>query len=195
MFSIGDTLGAKERSGHSFFKALYLPLKTRMEKIEFQSEALSKYKVEVIPVSKIRTNRNNPRTIDANQLERLVKSIQDFPEMMYLRPIVLNKDMTPLGGNMRLKALKKAGIKNAPVIIAASLEEAQEIEFAIKDNVSFGSWDYEALADFATEDDLNDWGLDLPDFNLPDSEKSTPVPYTKTVKAPIYKPTMTAPPL
>lgn len=165
-----------------------------MQDLKFENEALSRYKIEIVPVSKIRPNKNNPRTIDPEQLERLVKSIQDFPDMMYLRPIVVNSDMTVLGGNMRLKALKKAGVKQAPIIIANDLDEARQIEFIIKDNVAFGSWDYGALADFASEDELEQWGLDIPDFDLPDAKKEPPVAYSKTIKAPIYNPTMPAPP-
>jgi ParB-like chromosome segregation protein Spo0J len=96
-------------------------------------------------LSEIRENPNNPRTIKEDKFEKLVRSIQTFPEMLEARPIVVNPDMIVLGGNMRLKACKAAGLQEAPVYVA-SWEESKAKEFIVKDNVGFGEWDWDILA-------------------------------------------------
>jgi hypothetical protein len=113
-------------------------------------------------LSEIKPNPNNPRVIKDHKFAQLVKSIQDFPEMLQIRPIVVNAEMVVLGGNMRLKACKEAGLKEVPVIFADSLTEEQQKEFIIKDNVGFGEWDWDQLANEWDEDELNEWGLDVP---------------------------------
>jgi hypothetical protein len=137
--------------------------------------------VQVIDIDKIQGNRENPRVIKDSKFQKLVNSIQEFPEMLYLRPIVVNKDMVILGGNMRHKAAKDAGLKEIPIIIAENLDEAKEREFIIKDNVGFGEWDWDALANLWDIEELDEWGLELPvtmstdqlgeEFNLPDGDK------------------------
>jgi hypothetical protein len=117
-----------------------------------------------LKLSDIRINPNNPRFIRDDKFTSLVKSIKDFPEMLDLRPIVVNKDMVILGGNMRFKACKEAGIKEVPVIVAENLTEEQEREFLIKDNVSGGEWDWDILANEWESESLKDWGLDVPSF-------------------------------
>lgn len=113
-------------------------------------------------IGEIKLNPNNPRTIKDEKFEKLVKSIQSFPEMLDIRPIVVNKDMVILGGNMRFKACKAAGLKEIPVIIADNLTEEQEKEFLIKDNTSGGDWDFEMLESEWNVEQLEDWGLDMP---------------------------------
>ena len=115
-------------------------------------------------ISDIKLNPNNPRLIKDDKFAKLVKSIKEFPEMLNIRPIVVNKDMIILGGNMRFKACKEAGLKEIPVIIADNLTEEQEREFLIKDNTSGGEWDFEMLANEWDVEDLTDWGLDVPNF-------------------------------
>ena len=117
-----------------------------------------------IDINKVKTNPNNPRIIKDDKFNKLVKSIHDFPEMLQIRPIVVNSDMVVLGGNMRLKACKEAGLKEIPVIIADKLTEEQQKEFIIKDNVGFGEWDWEELANAWDSEKLEEWGLDVPDF-------------------------------
>jgi len=112
-------------------------------------------------LSEIKPNPNNPRIIRDEKFEKLVKSIKEFPEMLEKRPIVVNTDMVVLGGNMRLKACKEAGLKEIPVIIADWTEEQQR-EFIIKDNVGFGDWDWDELANTWDAEELNAWGLDVP---------------------------------
>ena len=125
--------------------------------------------VQVIDINKIQGNRENPRVIKDDKFQKLVNSIQEFPEMLYLRPIVVNKDMVILGGNMRHKAAKDAGLKEIPIIIAENLDEAKEREFIIKDNVGFGEWDWDALANLWDIEELDEWGLELPlDFVEPE---------------------------
>jgi len=112
-------------------------------------------------LSEIKTNPNNPRFIKDDKFAKLVQSIKDFPEMLELRPIVVNKDMIILWGNMRYKACKEAWIKEIPVIVADNLTEEQEREFLIKDNVSGGEWDWDILANEWDKEELEEWGLDV----------------------------------
>jgi hypothetical protein len=137
---------------------------------------------KTVKISEIKTNPNNPRLIKDEKFEKLVKSIKEFPEMLQIRPIVVNSDMIVLGGNMRLKACKEAGLKEIPVIFAGDLTEEQQREFIIKDNVGFGEWDWEMIANEWDAEQLDEWGLDLPgfedvqdlgeSFSLPDGDKS-----------------------
>ena len=120
--------------------------------------------IKKIKISEIKPNPNNPRLIKDDKFKKLVKSIQDFPQMLEIRPIVVNDDMIVLGGNMRLKACKEAGLKELPVIKASELTEDQQREFIIKDNVGFGEWEWEDLANNWDAEQLTDWGLDIPDF-------------------------------
>ena len=107
-------------------------------------------------------NPSNPRIIKDDKFKKLVKSIQEFPQMLELRPIVVDSNMVVLGGNMRLKACIAAGLKEVPIIVADQLTDAQKGEFIIKDNVGFGEWDWDLLANEWEPDALIDWGLDLP---------------------------------
>jgi hypothetical protein len=113
-------------------------------------------------IAEVKINPNNPRLIKDDKFTKLVQSIKDFPEMLEIRPIVVNSDMVVLGGNMRLKACKEAGIKEIPIIIADNLTEEQQREFLIKDNVSGGEWDWDMLANEWDAEELDNWGLDLP---------------------------------
>lgn len=115
-------------------------------------------------IADVKINPNNPRLIKDDKFTKLVQSIKDFPEMLEIRPIVVNSDMVVLGGNMRLKACQAAGIKKAPIIIADNLTEEQQREFLIKDNVSGGEWDWDILANEWDAEQLEDWGLDVPNF-------------------------------
>ena len=115
-------------------------------------------------ISKVKSNPNNPRLIKDDKFHKLVTSIKEFPKMLEIRPIVVNEDMIVLGGNMRLKACKEAGLKEVPVIKASDLTEDEQRQFIIKDNVSGGEWDFEMLANEWDVDELSDWGLDVPTF-------------------------------
>ncbi|MFM7855632.1 MAG: ParB N-terminal domain-containing protein, partial [Flammeovirgaceae bacterium] len=117
-----------------------------------------------ISTSEIKTNPKNPRVIKDNKFKQLVKSIREFPKMLEIRPIVTNDEMMVLGGNMRLKACIDAGLKEIPILLASELTEEQQKEFIIKDNIGYGEWDWEELADNWNVDELEDWGLDLPKF-------------------------------
>ena len=119
--------------------------------------------MERVDIRQVRSNPDNPRFIKGDKFEKLVKSIREFPEMLELRPIVVNKDMIVLGGNMRLKACEEAGIDQVPIIFADNLTEEQQKEFIIKDNSSFGEWDWDLLANEWDTEQLIDWGMDIPD--------------------------------
>ena len=122
-------------------------------------------KAKSVKLSEIKVNPNNPRLIKDDKFAKLVQSIKDLPQMLAIRPIVVNSDMVVLGGNMRLKACKEAGLKEVPIIIADNLTEEQQREFLIKDNVSGGEWDWSALTSEWYTDQLEEWGLDIPEFN------------------------------
>jgi hypothetical protein len=114
-----------------------------------------------VKVSKLKLNPDNPRVIKGYKFEKLVQSIQEFPEMLKLRPIVVDENNIILGGNMRYKASVEAGLKEVYAIQADNLSEKQKREFIIKDNVGFGEWDWDMLANKWDTDSLEDWGLDL----------------------------------
>jgi DNA modification methylase len=118
--------------------------------------------MESIAISKVRPNSDNPRYIKDEKFKKLVQSLRDFPEMANVRPIVVNTEMVVLGGNMRLKAMQEAGWKEVPVKVVDWSEEKQR-EFIIKDNVGFGEWDWDELANTWDAKELNEWGLDTPD--------------------------------
>ena len=120
-------------------------------------------KIETIQISKIKLNPNNPRLIKDDKFTKLVQSIKDFPEMLNIRPIVVNDDMIILGGNMRFKACKEAGLKEVPIIKASGLSAEKQREFLIKDNLAGGEWDWTLLQEWDSIE-LGDWGLDLPSF-------------------------------
>ena len=116
---------------------------------------------QYLKINKVQPNPENPRVIKDHKYKALVKSIKDFPKMLEIRPIVVNTDMVILGGNMRLRACQEAGLKEIPVIVAKELTESEQREFTIKDNVSFGEWDWDVLANDWDDSELNDWGLDV----------------------------------
>jgi ParB-like chromosome segregation protein Spo0J len=114
-----------------------------------------------VAIREIKPNTNNPRFIKDDKFRKLVKSIKEFPEMLELRPIVVDSDMVVLGGNMRLKACIEAGLTEVPILVADQLTEDQKKEFIVKDNVGFGEWDWDLLANEWDTDLLEEWGLDL----------------------------------
>jgi len=122
-----------------------------------------------VKITDIKTNPNNPRIIRDEKYNKLLKSIQDFPDMLNKRPIVAFTDKdgkyVVLGGNMRLKALKELKYKEVPIIVADEWTEEQKHEFLIKDNVGFGEWDWDSLANEWDVEKLEDWGLDIPNWS------------------------------
>lgn len=119
---------------------------------------------KTLKITDIKVNPNNPRIIKDDKFKKLVESIKSFPEMLDIRPIVVNKDMIIIWGNMRYLACKEAWLKEIPVIVA-HLTEKQENEFIIKDNVSGGEWDWDILANEWNNEELAEWGLDTPSFD------------------------------
>jgi len=154
----------------------------------------------MIPISKLKQNPDNPRTIKKDQLEKLKRSIKSFPEMMEKRPMVCVTDVDgklyPLGGNMRLRAIKEMGLKEVPetwVIFADEWTEEQRREFIVKDNASLGAWDFDALVEGWNIDDLEEWGVDL-EWNKVEKLKAeeddfdtTPPEEPKTVLGDLYE--------
>ena len=129
--------------------------------------------MQLINIQEVRPNENNPRFIKDYKFKKLVKSIKEFPQMLKLRPIVVNSDMVVLGGNMRLKACKEAGLKEVWVLKADDLTEQQQREFIVKDNVGFGEWDWDILANEWDIEELKQWGLDVPKFDIDENVVST----------------------
>ncbi len=117
--------------------------------------------IQIVKINEVKPNPSNPRTIKDDKFKKLVKSIQDFPEMLKLRPLVVNSEMVVLGGNMRLKACKEAGLTEVPIIYAENLSEAQQQEFIIKDNLGYGEWNWDDLKEWDMSD-LEEWGMDIP---------------------------------
>jgi len=148
--------------------------------------------MQIVKINEVKPNPKNPRIIKDDKFKKLVKSIQDFPDMLNKRPLIVFTDVdgkyVVLGGNMRLKACKEIGLKEIPVILADEWTEEQKAEFLIKDNVGFGEWDWDILTDEWDTDKLEDWGLDLPvdlsvkeleveedDFNVPEGGIETDI--------------------
>jgi DNA modification methylase len=121
-------------------------------------------------INEIKPNPSNPRIIKDDKFKKLVKSIQDFPQMLELRPIVIDENNIVLGGNMRLKACIEAGLTDVPVKQAKELTEEQKKEFIVKDNVGYGEWDWDDLANNWDEQLLTEWGLDIPNFIVEELE-------------------------
>ena len=121
--------------------------------------------VKVVNITEIKSNPNNPRIIKDDKFKKLVESVKTFPEMANVRPIVVNTDMVVLGGNMRLKAMKEAGWKEAPIQIV-DWDEQKQKEFIVKDNVGFGEWDWDDLANNWEVEELTEWGLNIPNWSL-----------------------------
>jgi site-specific DNA-methyltransferase (adenine-specific) len=120
----------------------------------------------LVKITEVKPNPKNPRIIKDGKFQKLVKSIQEFPDMLNKRPLIVFTDVdnkyVVLGGNMRLKACKEIGLKEIPIIVADEWTEEQKNEFLIKDNVGFGEWDWDSLANEWDVEKLDDWGLDLP---------------------------------
>ena len=146
-----------------------------------------------VKISKVKGNPDNPRIIKNDKFKKLVKSIQEFPEMLKLRPIVVDEDMMVLGGNMRLKASKDAGLKEVWIEVAEGLTEEQKKEFIVKDNVGFGEWEWDMLANEWDSVQLAEWGVDVwqneddiettDEFSLPDGDKSNLEQITYTLSS------------
>jgi hypothetical protein len=118
-------------------------------------------KIETVKISAVKTNPNNPRICKDDKFKKLVQSVKDFPQMLDIRPIVVNDEMIVLGGNMRLKACIEAGLKEVSIIKASDLTPEQQNEFIIKDNVGFGEWNWDDLANGWDSEQLTEWGLDV----------------------------------
>jgi hypothetical protein len=115
-----------------------------------------------IPASKLKLNPNNPRQIGKKEFERLVKSLQDAPEMFNARPLLVSQRTGAnivIGGNMRFRAAQKLGYKEIPCIVLDGITEEKEREIAIKDNGAFGEWDWDALANQWGDLPLAEWGI------------------------------------
>jgi ParB-like chromosome segregation protein Spo0J len=143
--------------------------------------------VQRVALSAIKPNPDNPRVIRDERFAKLVQSIKDFPEMLDLRPIVVNADGVVLGGNMRLRACKEAKLREVPVVYAHTLTPAQQREFIIKDNVGFGDWDWDTLANEWGDEPLADWALDVPivpDFEAVDVNEQSKLDEKTTKRCP-----------
>lgn len=137
-----------------------------------------KAKIQKVSISSVKENDANPRFINKHKFKKLVASVKEFPEMLSLRPIVVDKDNVILGGNMRYKACKEIGLKEVYIIQADDLTDKQAQEFIIKDNVGFGEWDWDILANAFDNVELAEWGLDVwqPEKDELENEPYSPSP-------------------
>jgi ParB-like chromosome segregation protein Spo0J len=147
--------------------------------------------MQLVNIQQIRNNENNPRIIKDYKFKQLVKSIKEFPEMLKLRPIVVNSDMIVLGGNMRLKACKEAGLKEVWILKADELTEQQQREFIVKDNVGFGEWDWDVLANEWDNQQLEDWGMEVIGFDVDENDLTDEFSLPDGDKAPFQQQTYT----
>lgn len=135
-----------------------------------------------IDINLIKENLDNPRTISDHKLELMKKSLNDFPEMLSIRPIILNSDYVIIGGNIRYKAVKELGWKEVEVEIFSSDQE-KEYEFLIKDNLNYGEWSWVEMSEDYKYDDLLDWGAEVPiwfkNINVEEEEKKPAQPKEK----------------
>ena len=148
------------------------------------------FEKQIVKISAVKSNPNNPRIIKDDNFQKLVNSIKEFPEMMEIRPIVVNDDMIILGGNMRFKAAKEAGLKEIPIIKVNGLSAEKQREFVIKDNVSGGEWDWTLLQKWDVEE-LENWGVDMVGFDLDSDELGTDFSLPEGDKAPFQQMTFT----
>ena len=127
-----------------------------------------------VAIGKLKPNPTNPRVLRDEKFAKLVQSIRDFPDMLNKRPIIAVTDtdgkLMVLGGNMRLRACMDLKLKEVPVILADEWTEEQRREFIIKDNVGFGEWDWDQLANEWDAKELAEWGLDTPGFDVDEIE-------------------------
>jgi hypothetical protein len=122
--------------------------------------------IENTKITNVKMNPNNPRVIKDDKFKKLVKSIKDFPEMLEVRPIVVDDDMVVLGGNMRLKACLEAGLKEVAIIKFENLSEDKKKEFIVKDNVGYGEWDWDIINNEWEVEELEEWGLDVIEMDV-----------------------------
>ena len=142
-------------------------------------------------ISQIKPNPENPRIIKDHKFKQLVESIKSFPQMLELRPIVIDENNVVLGGNMRLKACIEAGLTDVPVVQAKDLTDLQKKEFIVKDNVGYGEWDWEDLANSWDVEQITDWGLDINGFDVNANELSDEFSLPSGDKSPFQQMTFT----
>lgn len=133
-----------------------------MTNMTIDKKKIKKMKIEKVNIKDLVLNPNNPRIIKDDKFKKLVKSIKEFPEMLEVRPIVVDDDMVVLGGNMRTKACIEAGLKEVHIIKFSNLSEDKKKEFIVKDNVGYGEWDFDLLLEDWNKEQLIDWGMDVP---------------------------------
>jgi hypothetical protein len=125
---------------------------------------LKERKPQLIDAAKLIPNESNPRLIKDDKFAKLVKSLKEFPKMLEYRPVIVNADMIVLAGNMRLKAALEIGLQKIPTIIATDLTQEEQEQLIVKDNVGFGEWDWDMLANTWDAETLNEWGVDIPEW-------------------------------
>jgi ParB-like chromosome segregation protein Spo0J len=136
--------------------------------------------IEAYNINDISPNPSNPRIIKDAKFDALVKSIQEFPDMTMVRPLIINQDNVIIGGNMRYMAMKQLEFTTVPCQKVDWDEERQK-EFLIKDNLNFGEWNWDDLANDFNQDDLSDWGLELPKMTEVDEESEPTIESEKII--------------
>jgi len=146
----------------------------------------------LLPIEQLKLNPENPRLIKDHRFEALKKSIQDFPEMLHIRPLVVDENYVVLGGNMRLQALLQLQYVEVPVLVITGLTEQQKREFIIKDNASFGEWNWDELANNWSDLDLPSW-IDVPSSWTEEEPSGEDLLGEGAGKPPVMKITFTTP--
>lgn len=128
----------------------------------------------------------NPRILKDDKFIKLKKSLEDDPEMLELREVIAydnNGELIVICGNMRLKALKELGIKEVPTKILPTKTTVEKLKaYTIKDNVSFGDHDFEMIANEWDVEQLEEWGLDVPDFGADEVQEKEQVDLSYDLK-------------
>jgi len=137
-------------------------------------------------ISDLKPNKDNPRTIKDDKFKKLVASVKSFPEMLEIRPIVINKEMTVIGGNQRFKACIEAGFTEVPTIMVDNLTQEQEREFIIKDNVQSGEWEWLIIEDWEGKENFKSWGFDVKEHR--ETERLSELKYESIYFEPKEKP-------
>ena len=147
---------------------------------------MKKPKIQKKPISQVQIDPNNPRSLSKDKFRKLKESIKNFPEMLEVRPLVV-ADGYVIGGNMRLLAMKDLGYREVSIIDVTEWNQKQRDEFMIKDNLSYGDWDWDILANEWNTVDLDDWGFDV--WPNPDdvNEEEEEI-YSHNIEAPTYEP-------
>jgi hypothetical protein len=126
-------------------------------------------------LTELKKLEGNPRIIRDKQFKTLCDSIRDNPKYFEARPVILSDrtgELIIIAGNQRYEAAKVVKLKEIPTFLIKELTEEKEREITIRDNISNGEFDFDALANSWSDLPLVEWGIDLPEDWLNDKEEN-----------------------